>query len=305
MVRRVALVPRQPEAGLVHLARPRARRRPAEQLDRGLHRRRERLDLRRRDRAVLPPPVPAAAARPQLAQPRSRRGDARHAAVLARSRRRRLPDGRDPRHRQARPTSRTSKTASQQMVDESRFDPPGDPRAAARRSARCSTAIPAIVSASARSTSCPRRRSPTYYGADDELHLAFNFPPLYAPWDARKWRTRIERVQQELDPRGAWPTWVLSNHDNPRHRTRYGSEARARAAAVLLLTLAGHAVPLPRRRARARGCGRATRSRRGPGWTRRVPRADPVDGRTRRTAGRARAVACRSRRRPANGRSRR
>jgi alpha-glucosidase len=32
---------------------------------------------------------------------------------------------------------------------------------------------------------------------------------------------------------------VLSNHDNPRHRTRYGTEARARAAAVLLLTLRG------------------------------------------------------------------
>ena len=79
----------------------------------------------------------------------------------------------------------------------------------------------------------------TYYGDGDELHLAFNFPPLYAPWDAAKWRQRIERVQQELDPRDAWPTWVLSNHDNPRHRTRYGSEARARAAAVLLLTLRG------------------------------------------------------------------
>jgi alpha-glucosidase len=32
---------------------------------------------------------------------------------------------------------------------------------------------------------------------------------------------------------------VLSNHDNPRHRTRYGTEARARAAAVLLLGLRG------------------------------------------------------------------
>jgi alpha-glucosidase len=32
---------------------------------------------------------------------------------------------------------------------------------------------------------------------------------------------------------------VLSNHDNARHRTRYGSETRARAAAVLLLTLRG------------------------------------------------------------------
>ncbi len=79
-----------------------------------------------------------------------------------------------------------------------------------------------------------------YYGDNDELHLAFNFPPLFAPWDTAKWRTRIDRVVEEFDPRGAWPTWVLSNHDNPRHRTRYGgSEATARAAAVLLLTLRG------------------------------------------------------------------
>ncbi|MEZ5321098.1 MAG: alpha-amylase family glycosyl hydrolase [Microthrixaceae bacterium] len=41
-------------------------------------------------------------------------------------------------------------------------------------------------------------------------------------------------------PAGAWPTWVLSNHDNPRHRTRYGGDERiARAAAVLLLSLRG------------------------------------------------------------------
>jgi alpha-glucosidase len=78
-----------------------------------------------------------------------------------------------------------------------------------------------------------------FYGDGDELHLAFNFPPLYAPWDAAKWRKRIDRAREEFDPRHAWPTWVLSTHDNPRHRTRYGSEARSRAAAVLLLTLRG------------------------------------------------------------------
>jgi len=79
-----------------------------------------------------------------------------------------------------------------------------------------------------------------YYGDGDALHMAFNFPPLYAPWELRAWRRRIDRVVEELDPRDAWPTWVLSNHDNPRHRTRCGgSEARARAAAVLLLTLRG------------------------------------------------------------------
>ncbi len=79
-----------------------------------------------------------------------------------------------------------------------------------------------------------------YYGKGDELHLSFNFPPLFAPWEAGAWREQIERVQQEIGSRGEWPTWVLSNHDNPRHRTRYGgSESRARAAAVLLLTLEG------------------------------------------------------------------
>ncbi|MBI2704857.1 MAG: alpha-amylase [Actinobacteria bacterium] len=79
-----------------------------------------------------------------------------------------------------------------------------------------------------------------HYGHGDELHLNFNFPPLYTAWDAAKWRKQIERAARELDPIDAWPTWVLSNHDNARHRTRYGgSEARARAAALLLLTLRG------------------------------------------------------------------
>jgi alpha-glucosidase len=78
-----------------------------------------------------------------------------------------------------------------------------------------------------------------YCGEGDALHLAFNFPPLFAPWSAAAWRERIAEAVAQHDPRSAWPTWVLSNHDNPRHRTRYGSEARARAAAVLLLTLRG------------------------------------------------------------------
>ncbi len=78
-----------------------------------------------------------------------------------------------------------------------------------------------------------------YYGRGDGLHLAFNFLPLFAPWEERAWRERIVEIEDTLGPRGAWPTWVLSNHDNARHRTRYGSERRARAAAVLLLTLRG------------------------------------------------------------------
>jgi alpha-glucosidase len=95
----------------------------------------------------------------------------------------------------------------------------------------------------------------TYYGDGDELHLAFNFLPLLAPWWEPSWRRCIEETVAALAPRDAWPSWVLSNHDNPRHRSRYDadaarrgeapevtrrrSEARARSAAVLLLTLQG------------------------------------------------------------------
>ncbi|MEP6661682.1 MAG: alpha-amylase family glycosyl hydrolase [Acidimicrobiales bacterium] len=78
-----------------------------------------------------------------------------------------------------------------------------------------------------------------YYGHGDELHLSFNFPPLFASWKASSWRRHIDTTIAHLDPIDAWPTWVLSNHDRPRHRTRYDSEAITRAAAVLLLTLRG------------------------------------------------------------------
>jgi alpha-glucosidase len=79
-----------------------------------------------------------------------------------------------------------------------------------------------------------------YYGSGDELHLTFNFPPLDAPWDAIVWQSVIDEVHQQLGDGSAWPTWVLSNQDNSRHRTRYGgSLPRAWSAAVLLLSLRG------------------------------------------------------------------
>ncbi|HLU76911.1 MAG TPA: alpha-amylase family glycosyl hydrolase [Burkholderiales bacterium] len=79
-----------------------------------------------------------------------------------------------------------------------------------------------------------------YYGEQDGLHMAFNFSHLDTPWDAVGARDRIREVEGLLGPKGAWPTWVLSNHDFPRHRTSFGgSMRRARAAAVMLLTLRG------------------------------------------------------------------
>lgn len=81
-----------------------------------------------------------------------------------------------------------------------------------------------------------------YYGAGDGFHLSFNFSHLDAPWDPAVFRLYIREVEGTLGAIDAWPTWVLSNHDFPRHRTRFGgSERRARAAAVLLLTLRGTA----------------------------------------------------------------
>ncbi len=80
----------------------------------------------------------------------------------------------------------------------------------------------------------------TYYGNDDELHLSFNFIALHGPWDAEHWNREIRAAQAAFDPVGAWPTWVLSNHDQTRHRQRYGGGERiAVAAAVLLLGLRG------------------------------------------------------------------
>jgi alpha-glucosidase len=74
----------------------------------------------------------------------------------------------------------------------------------------------------------------------DALHLAFYFGLIYAPWEARSWRDTIRYADDRFRERGAWPTWVLGNHDSPRPRTRFGgSEARARSAAVVLLTLRG------------------------------------------------------------------
>lgn len=83
-------------------------------------------------------------------------------------------------------------------------------------------------------------RVAAYYGNGDELHLSFNFAPLFAPWRAAVWLELIERSESALFSVGAWPTWVLSNHDNARVATRLGGDPqRVRAAMMLLLTLRG------------------------------------------------------------------
>jgi alpha-glucosidase len=80
------------------------------------------------------------------------------------------------------------------------------------------------------------------YLRPDELQLAFNFRFLLARYDARRFRAAIELTERSFGP-AAWPTWTLSNHDFPRHISRYAragdADARARVAAVMILTLRG------------------------------------------------------------------
>jgi alpha-glucosidase len=85
----------------------------------------------------------------------------------------------------------------------------------------------------------PIERLVQYYGELlDEVHLPFNFQLVTLPtWEARTMRQVVETYEAAL-PQGAWPNWVLGNHDRPRIATRVGRE-RARIAQMLLLTLRG------------------------------------------------------------------
>ncbi len=100
------------------------------------------------------------------------------------------------------------------------------------------------------------------YLRPDELHTAFNFAFLGCAWRADELRRVIDETLTIHAPVGAPATWVLSNHDVPRHVTRYGradtsfnlefrqlgvptdltlGTRRARAAILLSLALPGSA----------------------------------------------------------------
>jgi alpha-glucosidase len=102
------------------------------------------------------------------------------------------------------------------------------------------------------------------YVRGDELHTAFNFDFLLAPWQAEALRAAIVSSLSAHEAVGAPPTWVLSNHDTVREASRYARPQgvrvlrnlndlldlpadfelgvrRARAAALLMLGLPGGA----------------------------------------------------------------
>jgi alpha-glucosidase len=78
----------------------------------------------------------------------------------------------------------------------------------------------------------------SYYGANlDEMHMPFNFGLVSAAWNALSIRQSVDALEANLSP-GAWPNYVLGNHDEPRIVSRVGP-AQARLAMLLLLTLRG------------------------------------------------------------------
>ncbi|HEX5724079.1 MAG TPA: alpha-amylase family glycosyl hydrolase, partial [Longimicrobiaceae bacterium] len=77
-----------------------------------------------------------------------------------------------------------------------------------------------------------------YYGRDGGgCHFPYNFQLIRMPWEARALDAAIRRYESLLPP-GAWPNWVLGNHDRHRIASRVGP-AQARVAALLLLALHG------------------------------------------------------------------
>ena len=84
----------------------------------------------------------------------------------------------------------------------------------------------------------PPEKLVAYYGEGlAGAHLPFNFALISTPWNARAIANLVDTYEQAL-PSGAWPNWVLGNHDRRRIASRIGP-AQARVAAMLLLTLRG------------------------------------------------------------------
>ncbi|MGO9160721.1 MAG: alpha-amylase family glycosyl hydrolase [Streptosporangiaceae bacterium] len=79
-----------------------------------------------------------------------------------------------------------------------------------------------------------------FYGQNDELQLAFNFPFAFGDFSAGRLSDVVARTLAALPP-GACPVWMGSNHDVGRFPTRWcgGDERQARVALALLATLPG------------------------------------------------------------------
>jgi alpha-glucosidase len=80
----------------------------------------------------------------------------------------------------------------------------------------------------------------------DHLHMAFNIDLVERPLRADRLQRAIARWDTLLAHEHTWPSYALSNHDNPGHASRLSPrlprqerDARAKVAAAMLLTLRG------------------------------------------------------------------
>jgi len=84
----------------------------------------------------------------------------------------------------------------------------------------------------------PVPRLMDYYGQRLRgANLPFNFQLLQCAWSAEELASTISEYMAAL-PAGAWPNWVLGNHDKSRIASRIGFK-KAHAAALLLFSLPG------------------------------------------------------------------
>ncbi|HEY9288367.1 MAG TPA: alpha-amylase family glycosyl hydrolase [Candidatus Dormibacteraeota bacterium] len=79
-----------------------------------------------------------------------------------------------------------------------------------------------------------------FYGTGDELHLAFNFTYIHAPFNAEV-LAEVVAESELVIPDVGWPVWTVSNHDVSRVMSRWcgGDERKVRLALLSLLTLRG------------------------------------------------------------------
>jgi alpha-glucosidase len=84
----------------------------------------------------------------------------------------------------------------------------------------------------------PIQQLMAYYGKDlAGANLPFNFQLLQCAWSAEALAQVLADYHAALPP-GAWPNWVLGNHDQARVASRVGAQL-APVAAMLLFTLPG------------------------------------------------------------------
>jgi alpha-glucosidase len=90
------------------------------------------------------------------------------------------------------------------------------------------------------------------YLRPDELHTSFAFELTDPDWEPEGLRDAIDSGVAVARAAGTAPTWTLSNHDIPRHVSRYGRPAAQRERfGASTYDMTGLDVDLGRRRARA------------------------------------------------------